>query len=301
LILIASVVIGALAAVVVWNYVNDADTRAQGNAAQVPVLVVKQDIPRGLTGAEAVDGGYISEDEIPTKFRPNSAVLDEASIRTFVAVNQIPANSVLVQGMFVSPEEALTGNSELLKENKVAVTVSVDQIRGVAGLVVPGDFVNIFLTAHDDQCQLPTSNPGAAGGNEGAADDRPNYFDLPAAPTGEQYLCKPARSLYQKVQVLFVDKTTVPQPGQTTAPTDTTEGDQAPEQINTGLITFAVTPQAAQVIASVNSDQLYLTLVAPDYSPIPLPQLDTFTNGAPLPGEDGGQLTPYGPTGLQGD
>jgi len=290
LILIAALVIGALAAVVVWNYVNGADDRAQKNAAQVPVLVVKTDIPRGLTGAEAIDNGYIAEDDIPTKFKPNTAVNDATSIRTFVAVTDIPANSVLVAGMFVSPEEANVGNAELLKDGRVAITVAVDDVHGVAGLVVPGDFVNVYLRPNFEGCleaSGPETQPGVI-----------NFIDPATVPIGVPYICHPARLLYQKVQVLFVDKTTIAQPGQT--PTTNADGTETEvPQIKTGIITFAVPPAAAQFLASIELDQLYLALVAPDYVPVPLPPIDVFATT--LPGEDGNQLTPYGPNGLQGD
>jgi hypothetical protein len=46
-------------------------------------------------------------------------VNDLSTISTFVAVTDIPANSVLVNGMFVSPEEANVGNSELLKDGRL--------------------------------------------------------------------------------------------------------------------------------------------------------------------------------------
>jgi hypothetical protein len=52
--------------------------------------------------------------------------------------------------------------------------------------------------------------------------------------------------------------------------------------------------KAAQYIASADPAQIYLTLVSRDYKPKPQGQIDT---GAPLPGEDGSVLTPYGPDG----
>jgi hypothetical protein len=97
---------------------------------------------------------------------------------------------------------------------------------------------------------------------------------------------------------VFVDKTAVPQPGevnQTGANTATPTG-QAQTSVNTGLITFEVPAKASQLIASISPDKLYLTLLPPNYTPVPL-----SPDGYPavLPGEDPAQLTPYGPTGIQ--
>ena len=51
----------------------------------------------------------------------------------------------------------------------------------------------------------------------------------------------------------------------------------------TGTITFAVPPEAAQRIASVEPGSIYLSLVPPDFEPVPLPPFDTEEV---LPGED---------------
>jgi Flp pilus assembly protein CpaB len=293
-VLLAAVVVGALAAIVVWNYVNAADDRATGQAAQVEVWAIKKDIPRGTTGAIAIDEEYIVQDEIPTRFKPNSAVVDLETIRTFVAVTDIPANSVLVDRMFVSKEAASTGNAELLKDGKVAITITVDPVRGVAGLVVPGDFVNILVTGDPAAESADLCSQVAAAGEE-----PPPELITPIEPPQKDRIlfCTPAHYLFQKVQVLFVDKTTIPQPG--AAPPDETATDGTAPTIQSGLITFAVPPQAAQYIASVPAGAIYLTLVGPDYTPIALPPMEPFP--VLLPGEDPTQLTPYGPTGLQPD
>ncbi len=289
MILIAALAIGALAAVALFNYVGGVEDEASKNNREVTVQVIKKDVPRGLTGQEAITNGFIVKDKIATKFKPATAVDDTSTIQSFVAITDLPAGSVLVQGMFVSKEEAKTGNSELLKNGNVAITISVDQVRGVAGLIVPGDFVNILvIPSTDNQCSQGTVLPTDRGAN--------TFIPTPPTPSGDitAALCDGARYLYQKVQVLFVDKTTVPQPG-STAEDSASDADVA--TVNTGLITFSLPPAAAQLLVTTPGDQLYLTLVAPDYTPVPLPSLDPFP--ALLPGEDPSQLTPYGPQGLQ--
>jgi hypothetical protein len=55
--------------------------------------------------------------------------------------------------------------------------------------------------------------------------------------------------------------------------------------------------QASQLIASVSASRLYLTLLPPNYTPEPIPQPEPYLPA--LPGENGTQMTPYGPTGIQ--
>ncbi|HTD49147.1 MAG TPA: hypothetical protein VK771_01020 [Acidimicrobiia bacterium] len=44
---IAAVVFAAIAGLLVWKYLNGADTRAERNKHLVPVLVARSSIPRG--------------------------------------------------------------------------------------------------------------------------------------------------------------------------------------------------------------------------------------------------------------
>lgn len=317
MILVAAVLVGVVSAFLVFNYVNSADDRAQGNAKRVPVLVVKKDIPRGLTGREAQQQGYIKRAEIQSEFKPATAINDPTVIENKVAVANLATGQVLVDGMFADqvdsqitfagrvpdqcgPTSAATGKLEPC----VAITLSFDQTRGVAGVIVPGDFVNILMNPTDTaNCpataqEAQAASAGGTGAQEqgsasgGKAVFERLYPDIAASQQSDRGLniCDPARYLYQAVQVLFVDKTAVPQPGEATASTTVA-------QSSGGLITFAVPPQAAQMLASVDPEQLYLTLLPPTYTPFPLPAMNAFP--AVLPGEDQAQLTPYGPQGIQ--
>lgn len=281
LILIAAIVIGALAAFAIFNYVGGIEDRANDNARRVPVIRISGDIPRGLRGAEAVDQNLFERTEIAAEFLPATAITDLETIRAKAAVSDLAAGQVLVENMFVDPVDSQITNAERIRTNNVAITISVDDIRGVAGLIVPGDFVNVLVVPENSVCD-----------DEEAAPDEPAPDQPTDATTGAGVIfCNPARYLFQAVQVLFVDDDPQRLPGET-APAPGAEG----EAVNTGLLTLQVPPAAAQLIASVGSDQYYLTLLPPDYTPAPLPPFDPFVEL--LPGEDGAQLTPYGPNGF---
>lgn len=266
LILIAAIAVGAIAAFALFNYVQGIEDRANDNAQRVEIYKVAQDIPKGLPGEQAIADGYVARDEIPMEFLPANYTTSLETIEGKVALNDLSANQVLVEGMFVDPASALITFSERLEDGNVTMTVSVDQVRGVAGLLVPGDEVNILVNVA----------PGAAVAVEGqTAEDISPYT-------------APARYLYQRVPIIAIGRSAVPQPGETV--------DAAAAAAGTGTITFAVPPDAAQRIASVDPAQIYLSLVPPDFEPVPLPPFDVAEQ---LPGEDGGRLTPFGPAGQE--
>ena len=283
LILIAAIVIGALAAYAVVTYVGGIEDRANDNAERVPVVRIREDIPRGTLGTDAVEFDLVETSEIAQEFFPATAISPDAldTILAKAAVADLARGQVLVEGMFVDPIDSQITAARRIADDNVAITISVDNIRGVAGLIVPGDFVNVMVSQDTGLCG------GAApeGEGEGGA----------AGGQSTAVLCRTARMLYQEVQVLFIDQSPIPLPGEQTG---TPEG-EAPAAVNTGLVTFQVPPAAAQIIAAVPPDGFYLTLLPQTYAPTAIPEIDP--NITLLPGEDPALLTPYGPDGIAAD
>lgn len=144
LIVVAAVVLAALAAVTTFAYVRGIENRAFQGAELVEVFVVTQDIPKGLPGEQAANE-FVKAAKVPRDFRPGTALTALDPLAGKVALGPLSANTILVEGQFVDPRQAQITFSQKIDAGKVAVTVSVDPVRGVAGLLVPGDRVNILV------------------------------------------------------------------------------------------------------------------------------------------------------------
>ena len=137
--------------------------------------------------------------------------------------NLVPGQ-VVVDGMFVDQATAFVTFSERIPVDQVAVTVSVDQVHGVAGLLVPGDKVNLMVVLDPQLAALAGGTPVR------------RRHQRPRARTIRS---RPVRYLYQNVEVLAIGQTAAADVGAT----------EAPENPGSGLITFNVPPDAAQRIA----------------------------------------------------
>lgn len=222
--MIGAVLVAAVAAFANYAYLSSVQDRAYEDAERLRVFVVAKDIAKGLPGESAFQEEFIKADEIPREFRPATAITAVASIRAKVAVTNLSAGQVVVDGMFVNPIEAQITFSQRIPAGHVAVTIQVDQVRGVAGLLVPGDQVNILI-----------KDPNA--GNV-------------------------ERVLFQNVPIIAIGTSAAPQPGDAAAAVNP----------GSGLITFAVTPEAASKIALASTNDLYLTLVPKDNPARPIPE-----------------------------
>jgi pilus assembly protein CpaB len=278
MILIAAVAIGLLAAFALVNYVSGIEDRANDGAERVPVLVVREDIPKGTSGSAVIEQAFIAEDKIARNFLPATAITDIDQIVGKVAFNDFSSNQILVEGMFVDPAISRVGYGELLEGSNVAISISVDQVAGVAGLLVPGDEVDIFA-----------SDQGNGADGDGLALADSNVLD----PS--------ARLVYHEARILAIGADAAPQPGD--APP--AEGEAAAEATpSNGLITLDLPVDAAQLVATLSTNSsLVLALTGPDYTAAPVPRLDPG-DLAQFPGETDaasryGQLTPYGPDEAQ--
>jgi len=273
-ILIVAVVVGAIASFGLLNYIRNVEGSVYDDAEPQTVWVVQQGIAKGTPAEQAITQGLLTKGEIPASFRPATAIVDpETELAGLVAVTDLPANATVVAGNFVAPTVVNTGITDRLQEKGLTtVTFSVDQVKGAAYLIEPGDFVNVLAL-------IPNTAPAGQTTEAGGA---------PAEAGSGTLWNFAARYVYQKAEVLAIDKSLTPDLGEITD-----EKTAAPA--NAGMITLAVPPDAVQTILSVGTDNIYLSLVPSDYQPAPIPPLDYGTST--LPGEDGSKLTPYGPDG----
>jgi pilus assembly protein CpaB len=146
-----AVAVGVVASVLSYVFLNNAQNNAYHNAKLVNAYVIAKPIPRTLSGADAANGGYLQQKKIPAEFRPASAVTRLSSIRDEAANTNLPVGEVVVAGMFVSPESIASVAAETVPQGDVAISVSVDQVHAVAGLVQPGDKVDILVDINGNQ------------------------------------------------------------------------------------------------------------------------------------------------------
>ena len=282
-ILAVAVLLGLLAGGLVYNYVRGVEDDLDEEARRVEVYKLTANVPKGTFAEDAFDNGWIEKGEIAAEFRPATAISDPAQIAGQVAIADLAANQVVVTDQFASQASQLSTFSELLQQNQVAITISVDQVRGVAGLLVPGDYVNMLLAdpGYEDAA--------GDGGDQGVECLNPEGR-IVVPPEGQRFVCPSARYLYQKVQILAIGQQRQLQPGETVD----TNPDGSPVVQSTGLLTLAVPADAAQWISAYADASVYLTLVAKDYTPVPV---GPITPSPTFPAENDGQLTPYGPEG----
>jgi len=240
IILIAGVVLAIAAIVMVNTYIEQQRMAAQEQAKkalsniqanQTAVLVAKQDIPKGAM----IESSMLETAIVPNKFvQPNAATsLDRVSDMITLAPISKGEQVTLSK---LSHGQAKGGGdlAGLTPVGKRAVTISVDNIASLVGMVKPGDYVDVIAT-------VPVPVQG---------------------PQGEQGSQMAVLPLFQNTLVLAVGQDTGRVPAQQSGSRYTTKG--AGDAAGSGLITLALGPQEASLIAFVQEQgKIRLTLRSP--------------------------------------
>jgi pilus assembly protein CpaB len=147
IILFLAIVMGGIAAFLARNWI-ESHSRAYAAGDSAGTIVVAAQ-PLGF-GAE-VSPDSITEIPWMAKSLPNGAFVAKEDLLKDgrrVVLSPVERGEPILRSKITGPgQRALL--SALLDEGQRAVTLRVDDVRGVAGFILPGDFVDVVLIAED--------------------------------------------------------------------------------------------------------------------------------------------------------
>jgi len=257
LILVGAIVVGALAALLILRYVSAVEDKANSDTQLTPVVVVTGPVQQGELANSVIEQKRVDIGQRRRIDLPANAITRLDDIKGQVATIDMSPGEVITTSKFSGSTANTSSKSNVIEKGLVAVTMSVDPTKGVAGLVQPGDFVNVMVPL------MGTSLTG----------------EVSATQIG-------STTLFQKVKVLAIGQNLG-----TPVAADPANPDAA-KPVASDQVTLLVAPEAAGTIAwaGASSGGVYLVLVRPDYQPRPIAPWVAPTDGQ-LPGAKG--LTPY--------
>ena len=255
LIAAAAVVLAAFGAGAVLAYVHQAVAHGLAGQKGATVLVAQRVIPSGTAARVAQRDGLLRAETLPAASVPANAVRAiTPGLAALVTSAQIEPGQLLLRPALVTAAQVTGGVA--LPPNMVAVTIALCLPEAVAGGVHAGSAVEVFDTSGAGRGALTASSDCSGSHQEQGGGTAHTQVVLPRA------------------QVLSVGPATSGQTGLTpggTAPGGTAPGSSAstagtstdpPSSQGTVLVTFAVSPTAAQRLIQVSVTGLpYLALL----------------------------------------
>jgi pilus assembly protein CpaB len=143
-ILVVAVILGVLAAVLTGRYVASLERGVAAEDEPIEVLVAQEAVARGTSAEEMLEAGLVVRQSIPRRYVAEGAVSSTASIEGQVLAEDVSRGEQITQARFRFPSQA--GLAFSIPEDFVAVTISNNAVKGVAGLVKPNDHVMVVVT-----------------------------------------------------------------------------------------------------------------------------------------------------------
>lgn len=112
----------------------------------VPVVVASRDLNLG----SALKANMVEPIGWPMSAEPKGAIRDSLAVEGRVLKASVTRGEPIMENK-LAPVGAMGGLSAVIKEGKRAVTVKVNEVVGVAGFALPGNFVDVMVNAPDDQ------------------------------------------------------------------------------------------------------------------------------------------------------
>ncbi len=153
--LFLALILAALSAVLVYPLLTRSSGSDGAAAGGVPVVVARSNINAGQTiTAELLEVRQIPETAIGAlAFSEIGAVTGEVARYPIVAGEQVLVSKVVGSSIVASD----TTISNFIESGKRAMAIRTDQVTSAGGLVLPGDFVDVFWIPEDS----PDNVPGA--------------------------------------------------------------------------------------------------------------------------------------------
>jgi pilus assembly protein CpaB len=128
----------------VANYVSDIET-------EVGDKIVVLELSRPVKANEAISDDMVRELPVPKRWAPAAALRDRTQLVGVVAAADLQPNSILQEGMLVTPPEINEGERE--------VAILVDASTGVAGRIEPGREVDVIASYAAETGDTPDQRP----------------------------------------------------------------------------------------------------------------------------------------------
>lgn len=152
LILVLAVVFGLVAALLVFNYLNNVNQVAE-NKNYTQVVTAAQEIPANTKITDAM----LVLKPFPTELRNNNEVVDKQKAVGKISTVAISEGEVLFENRLVKPGESSERLSYTIPDGLRAISVPVDEVTGVANMIQKGDRVDIISVVVPDSTVPPRS------------------------------------------------------------------------------------------------------------------------------------------------
>lgn len=143
-IVVVALVLAGAAAFFAGRYLQDARSNIASESQPVEVLVAQEDVPQGTSADEMIAKKMVVLQDVPRRFTAAGAVSTPKAVEGMVLATPLTRGQQLTPDQFAAP--AVAGLAFSIPKQQLALTIPVDEVNGVGGLVKPGDHIVLYAT-----------------------------------------------------------------------------------------------------------------------------------------------------------
>lgn len=143
-IIIVALVVAGAAAFMAGRYLQSARSNIAQESQPIEVLVASEDVPQGTSADEMISKKMVALQQVPRRFTAAGAVSTPKAVEGMVLAMPLTRGQQLTPDQFAAP--SIAGLAFSIPKQQLALTIPVDEVSGVGGLVKPGDHVVLYAT-----------------------------------------------------------------------------------------------------------------------------------------------------------
>jgi len=144
IILTIAVFFGLVASYMVSSYVSSMKKQFIADSEKAEVLMAVGEIPVGMTLDEIKARKLAKVKKVPREFISSGAIDGDGDMSDKVIAVSLLKGEQLTSNKFKTPSQA--GLAFMIPENYVALSIPIDDVKGVSDMIKIGDFVNVIAT-----------------------------------------------------------------------------------------------------------------------------------------------------------
>jgi len=141
LVIVLALVFGLLTSYLVLTYLQEVKAALDDNE-YVEIVVANQDIPVNTV----VSASMVSMKKIPFQYVHSQEITDNSEVIGKILLVPVNSGESIMKNQVIDQGDKKEGLAYLVPKGKRALTVPVDEVSGVAGLIKPGDKVDVIGT-----------------------------------------------------------------------------------------------------------------------------------------------------------
>jgi pilus assembly protein CpaB len=236
-------------------YVNNVRSSVEYATEKVDALVAIKDIPRETPVEKLVSDKFVEVRQVPRQYLVTGALTSLDPLKGYITVTVINQGEQITQNKFIRPSDISL--AFVIPDGMLAVSIPVDEVKGVSNLINVGDKVNVIATFKPDQNQQQGSESltPASGDTSGST----------SQGSQESVQKEITKTLIWNVQVLYVgvgvtNNDSSNKSGGLISTDNTKETTEGTTEVKT--VTLAVTPeQSEKLVFSEDLGTVWLALI----------------------------------------